>query len=133
MGFWGYDQHTKEGFLVTVPDRSRTTILPIIKRQIRIGTTIVSDEARIYNSLEQEGYSHLTVNHSRGEWINRETGATTNHVEAYWGRAKDSNKSRKGTHRTTLESHLECYMWRNKFKEDFFSFIEHVKEFYPIN
>jgi hypothetical protein len=128
--FGGYDQLSKEGFLCTVPNRTRNTLLPIIREHILPGTTIVSDEARVYSSLCNEGYLHQTVNHSIGQWVNVATGATTNHVEAFWGRAKDGNKARKGTHRTTLESHLADFMWKNKFGCDFFEFVRQVVEIY---
>lgn len=129
--FGGYDPVLKEGFLCPVVDRTRETLLPLIKEHIILGTTIISDEARVYCNLQQEGYIHQTVNHSIGQWVNQENGATTNHVEAYWGRAKDGNKARKGTHRTTLESHLADFMWKNKFGCDVNEFIRQIVLHYP--
>jgi hypothetical protein len=56
MGFWWIRPDSKEGFLVAVPKRSRQTLLPFIKERILLGTTIISDEARVYWSLEHESY-----------------------------------------------------------------------------
>jgi hypothetical protein len=42
--FGGYDPVVRKGFLVSVPDRTRETIIPIIKRHVIEGTTNVSDE-----------------------------------------------------------------------------------------
>jgi hypothetical protein len=39
--------------------------LPIIKEFIIEGTTVISDEARVYCNLNSEGYVDLTVNPSR--------------------------------------------------------------------
>lgn len=131
--FGGYEPGTKEGFLFAVPDRTRATLFPIIRSHILPGTTIYSDEARVYASLIREGYIHRTVNHSIGEWVNARTGCTTNRVESYWSRAKAPHKERRGTHRTTLKSHLVEFMWHEKFKNNFDVFLQHVREVYGFN
>lgn len=48
-----------------IPDRSSRTLLPIIKFYVRRGTTIATDCWRSYQQLQQHGYVHQTVNHSR--------------------------------------------------------------------
>ncbi|XP_029657075.1 uncharacterized protein LOC115231130, partial [Octopus sinensis] len=50
--------------LVAVEDRTADTLLQIIRERILPGTTIISDLWRSYNTLNQLGYRHLTVNHS---------------------------------------------------------------------
>lgn len=74
-----------------------------------------------------------TVNHSRGEWVNLNTECTTNHLEAFWGRAKDKHKERKGTHRSTVNSHMVEFMLMERFKGDFLTFVTHIKMFYGFD
>ena len=128
--FMMYDVQLKEGVVVPVTNRSREVIIPIIQNYVLPGTTIYSDSALVYNNLSSLGYRHFSVNHSIGEWINTETGCTTNHVESAWQKVKTFNKVRYGTHRTTLESHMAEYMWLQKFGSDFAMFLVHLKELY---
>ena len=41
--FWGIERETKRCFFTTVADRTRETLLEIIKNNIQPGTTIISD------------------------------------------------------------------------------------------
>ena len=62
--FGGYERESKKIFIVPVEDRTETTLLACIKEWILPGTTIVSDCWKSYNCLSNEGFQHLTVNHS---------------------------------------------------------------------
>lgn len=64
VGFGGIEQESKHCFFEVVEDRSVATLIPIIKKYIRPGTTILSDCWYAYSTLSTEGYLHLTVNHS---------------------------------------------------------------------
>ena len=73
----------------------------------------------------------MTVNHNV-HFVDPQTGATTNHVEAMWGRAKLRNKKECGTSRTLLRSYLIEFMWRAKFGDDpFQNLLAHLREVYP--
>lgn len=58
------DQPTKAIFHC-VPNRSANVLLPVIQYHVPRQSTIVSDEWAAYRRLQQIGYLHLTVNHSR--------------------------------------------------------------------
>jgi len=62
--FGGYERDSKKIFIVPVEDRTEETLLACIKEWILPGTTIVSDCWKSYNCLNNEGFQHLTVNHS---------------------------------------------------------------------
>lgn len=66
--------------------RDEATSLPIIEQKIEPGTIIVSDCWAAYNKLENHGYTHKTVNHSK-EFVN-EDGDHTNKIEGHWRQAK---------------------------------------------
>ena len=62
--FGGFERETKKFFIECVPDRSVSTLLTVIQKWIKPGTTIISDCWKAYNCLGNKGYKHLTVNHS---------------------------------------------------------------------
>ncbi|XP_011345294.1 uncharacterized protein LOC105283873 isoform X2 [Ooceraea biroi] len=62
--FGGYERESGKIFLVPVPDCTGETLLGVIKEWILPGTTIMSDCWKSYNCLNNEGFQHLTVNHS---------------------------------------------------------------------
>lgn len=128
--FGAYQPSTKEGFLFMVENCQRETLFPIIFENVVVGSNIFTDSAPVYRNLCDYGYNHFTVNHSNGEFVNQRTGATTNHIEAYWSRAKRLNKIRNGKHRSALESHLFEFMYFDKFKYDFMTFISHINQEY---
>ena len=76
------DSKPPKCFFVTVSDRSAQTLIPLIKRWILPGTTIVSDCWKSYSSLASEGYIHDTINHSI-QFVSV-SGAHTNHTESRW-------------------------------------------------
>ena len=81
--FGGICRETRDVFFVPVEDRTSDTLLGVIQEYIAEGTTIISDCWKAYNCLEQEGYNHLTVNHSVN-FVDPVTGAHTNTIERTW-------------------------------------------------
>lgn len=62
--FGGIQRDNKHLFMETVADRSKQTLLSIIKRRIAPGTTIISDCWKSYNCLQDEGTNNIikTIN-----------------------------------------------------------------------
>ncbi len=64
--FGGIKWHGKQGaFFIVVEAHDAATLLPIIRKYIALGTIIMSDCWRAYDCLEEHGYWHLNVNHSK--------------------------------------------------------------------
>ena len=130
--FGGYDPESKEGFLVRIPSREGSALLPIIKEYIRPGTTIVSDCWGACDCLHDEGYRHLAVNH-RLNFVDPETAATTIHMGRWWHEAKRRDKKEYGTHTSMVDSYLAEFMWRHKFgKSPFKNIINQITQMYPV-
>ena len=86
--FGGICRESRQFFMVPVEDRTSETLLQVIKDFIASGTTVISDCWRAYDCLEQEGYKHLTVNHSVN-FVDPVTRAHTNTIERLWRDTKN--------------------------------------------
>lgn len=130
--FGGIERESKRCFFEVVEDRSAATLIPLIKKYIRPGTTILSDCWKAYSSLSSEGYLHLTVNHSI-EFKNKETGACTNQIKSTWNAVKRS-LPKSGTQKHLYDSYLVEYCIRKKYLKEtddkFITFLELIKRVY---
>ena len=99
--------------VTTVESRKRSVIMPIIKETIEQGSVINTDEYKVYKILENEGYSHKTVIHSRYQWSRGD--AYTNSMEGYWSNLK---KSIFGTHTYVSPKHLQKYLDEFSFRHN---------------
>lgn len=68
--------------LDVVPDVKRESLEPIMTRSIAPGSTVYTDSAKCYNFLEELGYHHESVNHSKGEYVRGEV--HENRAETIW-------------------------------------------------
>lgn len=53
-------------------DLKRQSLEPIFKKRVEKGSTIYSDTASCYDFLEEDGYHHEPVNHSKKEYARGE-------------------------------------------------------------
>ena len=114
--FGGLCRETKACFLVPVERRDKETLLPIIRAQILPGTRVMSDLWRSYDCLKDEGYEHLTVNHSLN-FVDPDTGAHTQGIENTWWGVKRSYP-RTGTSKELLERYVGGGYLRKCFREN---------------
>ncbi|MES2287059.1 MAG: IS1595 family transposase, partial [Bacteroidota bacterium] len=141
--FGGICRESKEAFVELVADRKGETLWPLIMRRISPGTTIISDSARVYNSLHQPnrgGFNHFQVNH-RYNFVDPQNSLVhTNTIERQWGLLKSVVKGTVDDHH--LEMYLGEYIYRRMFLKTtstngkqaqghhFLQFLKHVKEEY---
>ena len=97
------------------------TIKPLIKATIAPGTCIYTDEYDIYGRLEQWGYAHASVCHSRGEYARDEDGdgfheVHVNTMEGFWSLLRSWLRP----HRGISQDHLPLYL-------GFFEFVHNVR------
>ncbi|KMQ82689.1 protein tssc4-like isoform x1 protein [Lasius niger] len=104
----------------------------------------MSDCWKAYACLEDEGFEHLSVNHSL-TFKDPDTGAHTNSIEGTWGAIKKMIKGKKRVKVKNedgedmgrgLEGYLAEYIWRRCHKEGdgrtvFGEFIKAIRNVYP--
>ena len=89
------DRTSGEARSFHVDDANAANIVPIVRKNVAKESTIATDEASHYNSLNQD-YYHGTVNHSAEEWVVGEF--HTNSAEGYFSHFK---RSVRGTYSHT--------------------------------
>ncbi len=60
----GVESDSKNCFVELVPNRTKESLLEVIRRRVKPGTLIITDCWASYVGLENIGYDHLTVNHT---------------------------------------------------------------------
>ena len=130
--FGGIERETKNCFFKCVPDRTANTLISINKEHILPGTTIYSDCWKAYSSLNTEGFSHLTVNHSVN-FVDPETGTHTNTIKSTWRALKKSlpkNCTTKGLHDTYFAQNCVRKQFLVDKEDPFLEFLQLIKTVY---
>ena len=104
--------------LFHVPDRTRETLVHrLITTHIQPGTVIYSDQFTPYIPLNQLGYIHVSVNHSKN-FVDPDSGAHTNTIEGVWALVKKKLKWMCGTLYEYIPSYLDEFTWFRNFAKD---------------
>jgi len=102
-------------FLEQVPNRNSDTLMDSIQRNINVGTTIISDEWKAYNVIENQPqpqpYCHQTVNHSKN-FVDPVTLANTQKGERLWRDFKEKKKIINGVPREDIDLYIAEFRWR---------------------
>ncbi|VDI03030.1 Hypothetical predicted protein [Mytilus galloprovincialis] len=130
--FGGIERDSKKSFFASVENRTKETLLKLIKDNIKPGTTIISDCWKAYDCLGSEGFEHLKVNHSVN-FVDPETGAHTNTIESTW-RALKKSLPKYGTVKSLYDTYFSQYCVRKKYiigsEDPFLAFINLIKKVY---
>jgi transposase-like protein len=94
--------HVRTKIVSTV---SSATILPFLLETIYEGTTLHTDESKIYHNKEVERrFEHASVRHIAKEFVRN--GVTTNHVEGFFGNFR---RALDGTYHSVSPRYLGSY------------------------
>ena len=104
------DRSSGEARSFHVDEANAANIVPIVRKNVAKETTIATDEASHYHSLNQD-YYHGTVNHGREEWVVGEF--HTNSAEGFFSHFKGSVR---GTYSHISEKHLHRYLAEFDFR-----------------
>lgn len=107
------------GYATVVPDRSASTLLPIINSICLPGTIIHSDQWAAYRGISRS-FTHSTVNH-KYNFVDVETGTHTQNIESYNNKLKIPIKKMKGIKKTIIDSYLIEFMWNERNKVNTFN------------
>lgn len=110
--FGGVERSTGRVFMVPVERRDKATLLAVIRQWILPGTTIHSDCWKAYDCLGDEGYVHLSVNHSL-HFLDPATGVHTNTIEGSWRAAKSAIEP-SGRRKKFYAGYLAKYMMQKE-------------------
>lgn len=106
------DKKTGNLLLKCVPNRKKETLLPIIKQHVSPTATVHHDDFSSYRKLEDAGFSHGAVNHSRE--FKSVDGVCTNTIEGVWGLVKNRIRSMHGIREEHLQGVLDEFMYRHR-------------------
>ncbi len=95
-----------------VADHKAKTLQTIIRENVRQGSAVLTDEDRAFIGLG-DAYTHLSVNHSKGEYVRLGGFVHTNGIESVWALLK---RQIIGIHHWVSPKHLQRYVdemtWR---------------------
>lgn len=108
----------KKGNVVTrvVPSRKSGDMLPHIVEFVKPYSEVHTDTLRSYGGLATiKGYWHKQVDHSKEQYVCRESGATVNGIEGFWAQLK---RGINGTHIHVSAKHLPKYLGEFEFRHN---------------
>ena len=94
-----------------VPDVEARTLMPLIYRRVKQGSTICSDTWKSYTGIAAKGYVHRLVEHGKNEYVSKQ-GNHINGLEGFWGYLKRKLASKGGIRKERLPLYLAEYVWR---------------------
>ena len=98
------------------------TIEPLIKASVAVGTLVYTDEYDIYARLEEWGYGHKSVCHSRGEYARDEDGdgfheVHVNTMEGFWSLLRSWLRPHRGISQEKLPLYLGFFEFTHNMKK----------------
>lgn len=94
-----------------VPDIEARTLIPLINKRVKRGSTICSDTWKSYAGIAARGYVHRLVEHGKGEYSDKQ-GNHINGLEGFWGYLKRKLAAKGGIRKERLTLYLAEYVWR---------------------
>lgn len=102
-------------YLELVTDAEKPTLQKLIKKRIKQGGKIFSDDHTGYQGLVGLGYIHGTVKHRQDEYTK---GAVhINGIEGFWGLSKTNMQSYKGIRKKNWNEYLKEMEFRYNFRD----------------
>jgi len=105
----------RQGNVITHVIRSHKVadIIPLVQKNVRAGSTVMTDELYAYNPLGKLGYTHKRVNHLSKKYVEGEI--HTNTIEGFWSQLK---RSINGTYHAVSPKYLPSYVDEFSYRYD---------------
>lgn len=128
--FGGVERDTKgeKCFIKYVMDRTKETLEREIIENIYPQSVILSDCWKSYNNIENIGYFHLKVNHSKNFVDPIFPDIHTQSIESLWGKLKKFFKKKNITRRERMEEHIQEFIFRQRKKNIFIELLKIIIE-----
>jgi len=94
-----------------VEDVEASTLMPLIRKRVKKGSTVYSDTWKSYTGVAARGYVHRLVDHGKKEYSDGH-GNHINGLEGFWGYLKRQLAAKGGVRRDRLPLFLGEYVWR---------------------
>lgn len=107
-------------FFEIVPNRTEATLLEVIHRRIEKDSLIISDKWKSYHNLDQHGYLHEYINHSRHFVDPLNQLVHTQTIESRWSSVKRFLRNKGTNISKNLHEYLFEYLYRWKFGDNSF-------------
>lgn len=88
-----------------VPDSSRDSLYPLVRRHVLPGSVVFTDDFKTYRRLGREGYSHRRINHSQKVYVDGDVHTQT--IEGFWALLKGGLI---GVYHGVSTKHLQTYL-----------------------
>lgn len=82
-----------------------SSVMPLINKNVKKNTLVITDEYLSYNKVSKNGYSHQTINHSKKQYVDGDI--HTNTIEGFWSQLK---RSINGTYHAVSPKYLQQYV-----------------------
>lgn len=102
-----------------VPDVEAGTLMPLIHKQVKLGSVICSDTWKSYNGIAAKGYVHRMIEHGKGEYSDKH-GNHINGLEGFWGYMKRklaAKGGKGGIRKERLPLYVAEYVWRYNYRK----------------
>jgi transposase-like protein len=104
------DGRITRAFATVIPNKTSSTLLPIILANVAASSTVHTDEHPSYRGLGSLGFTHKTVCH-KYEFVNAETGVNTQAISSFNNKVKLEIKRRKGILTSKREEFLREFVF----------------------
>jgi len=88
-----------------VRNMKSSIVIPIMRRNVQVGTHIMTDDFLTYSNVKEHGFKHGVINHSAKEYVRGDI--HTNTIEGFWSQMK---RSIDGTYHSVSPKYLQTYV-----------------------
>jgi len=118
----GMIQRSGEVVINMLENVQQATIKPLIMKTVMADTLVYTDEYSIYNRLQEWGFKHKTVNHSKGEYARDEDGdgfheVHVNTMEGVWSLLRSWLRPHRGISQEKLPLYLSFFEFTHNVKK----------------
>jgi transposase len=88
-----------------ITDVKASTVMPLVRSMVKIGTDLMTDELHGYRRAPEFGFKHSAINHRKKQYV--KGSVHTNTIEGFWSQLK---RSLNGTYHSVSPKYLQTYV-----------------------